>query len=204
MNSVTHPTLMIVIVAGVGSALIPAGMAGGRAFAGEPEAVVIAQATPREASSLEATPFQVVPPGLTRPPVAAREPVAARAPNEAEVVEADPERLKIRARRLEWLDRLGDFERVDRSLVERSEGVAPIERFEPAAGVLRPATVERPVAIERPAKVERPEKIERQEKIERVEKVERFEKVERPEKVERLEKIERRERVERVDRSGRH
>jgi hypothetical protein len=126
------------------------------------------------ASALEPTPFQVIPPVLTRPPVAAREPVVAREPHETELIEGDPERKKNRARRLEWLQWLPDYERVDRSLVERPEGVEQFEPIEPAAGVRGAGTVERPARGGRPETIERlrtivrPVRIGRRDRIERV------------------------------------
>jgi len=170
MNSVAHLALMVVIVAGVAGALALASVAEGPAFAGEPQAALIAQATTREASPLAATPFQAIPPLLETPPV------AAAVPYEYELIEADPERKKNRARRIDWLDRLEDFERVDRNRAERFEGVERLERFEPAVGVIR---LDR---VERPEKVEKVERLERVEKIEKIEKVERRERLERPER----------------------
>ncbi|MGH7313280.1 MAG: hypothetical protein ACREJV_08910 [Candidatus Rokuibacteriota bacterium] len=163
MNCLAHPALIVALFARVAGVLALVVAAGGLAFAEEPAAMVTA------------TPFQAIPPVLATPPV------AASVPYEAELIEADPERKN--RRRMDQIERLEDFERIDLTRTERFEGVERPERFEPAAGALRPDR------IERQEKIERPERIERVEKIERPEKVERVEKVERPERRERLERI---------------
>lgn len=175
MKSVAHPELIVAIVAGA--------VAGGLAFAGEPPPVMVAQAEP--------TPFQAMPPLPMTPADAPSTAV------ESETIEGDPEQ-KARRRGMDRVERLEEFDRLDRDRTEQPGGVERVGRPEPATGIVRPE-VARPEPIERPAIIERPEKVERAEKVERPEKAERRE---------RLERVDRSGpgsggRVERIDRSGR-